>query len=301
MKKKMMASDGAVSEIVGMVMILSITILAIGLIMLFGVPMIESGKNRAKMDVVENSFLSLQNDIEEVVRGPIWIVAPPNVKEEKLVGPSRETEFKLMGGTLSVLPNRTLSNKTIVSCVPVNCSTNGSNFTIVIPKSDITYVVDNHEIMAYENGAIIRQYDDGEPLMVSDPLISIYSNGSNGTVISIHAISINGTLSSIGGDGNAWMETRIDNYSQIVESSVNIPNVNQVNISIHSIYPEVWRKFFDNRLKGAGLSSLGNNSDYNIVVVDSKMANISIRGKEHNANKDIFLAVYESKLDVRVR
>jgi len=36
--------------------------------MIAGVPMIESGKSRARMDVAANSFLSLQNDIEEVVR-----------------------------------------------------------------------------------------------------------------------------------------------------------------------------------------------------------------------------------------
>ncbi len=300
MKKKMIGSDGAVSEILGMIMILSITILVIGSIVLFGVPMIESGKNRAKMNVVENSFLSLQNDIEEVVRGPIWIMAPSSVKEKKLLGPSRETEFGLMGGTLNVLPNSTLANKTIISCVPVNCSTNGNNFTMIIPPSNITYTTDDG-LMIYENGAIIRQYDSGGPIMVSDPLISIYNNGSNGTVISIHAISINGTLSSVGGDGNSWIETRIDNYSLIVEPSINMPNLNQTNIEIHSRYPEAWRKFFENELNEAGLSSLGNNSDYDIDIINPRTININIRGKEHGNNDDIFLAVYESKLDVRVR
>lgn len=306
MKKKIMLpscggkADEATSEVLGMVMVLSITVLVIGSIMLYGVPMIESGKNRAKMNVVENSFLSLQNDIEEVVRGPIWIAAPSSVKEKKSLGPSRETEFGLMGGALSVFPYSTLSNKTIMSCVPENCSTNGRNFTIIIPQSNITYATDDG-IIIYEDGAIIRKYDTGESIMVSDPLISVYNNGSNGTVISIHTISINGTLSSVGGEGSTWIETRIDNYSRVVEPSVNVPNLNQTNISIYSRYPEAWGKFFDNKLKEAGLSPLGNNPDYDINVVDSKMVNISVRGKERGNNKDIFLAVYESKIDVRAR
>jgi len=69
----MIRSEKAVSEVIGMVMILSIMMIVIGAIMLAGVPMIESGKSRARMDVAANSFLSLQNDIEEVVRGPVWV------------------------------------------------------------------------------------------------------------------------------------------------------------------------------------------------------------------------------------
>lgn len=300
MKDKMIRSNDAVSEVLGMIMILSITILVIASIMLFGVPMIESGKNRAKMDVVENSFLSLQNDIEEVVRGPVWIVAPATAKGEELLGPSRETELGLMGGTLSILPNSTLSNKTIVSCVPINCSTNVSNFTIIISPGNITYASDDGSIV-YENGAVIRRYDAGENIMVSDPMINIYNNGSNGTVISIHVISINGTLSSVGGDGSARIDTRVDNYSQIVEPSTNVPNLNQTNIEIHSEYSDAWKKFFEDKLDGAGLSSIGNNSDYSINVTNPRVINVSILGKERGNNKDIFLAVYESKIDVRVR
>src|SRR5574341_1546879 len=101
----MIRSEKAVSEVIGMVLILSIMVIVIGSIMLVGVPMIQASKDRTKMDVAENTFLSLQNDIEEVVRGPIWVEDPLIVKNISVLGPSRETEFELMGGTISVLPN----------------------------------------------------------------------------------------------------------------------------------------------------------------------------------------------------
>jgi len=52
----MIRSEKAVSEVVGMVLILSIMVFVIGAIMIVGVPMIESGKERARMDVASNSF-----------------------------------------------------------------------------------------------------------------------------------------------------------------------------------------------------------------------------------------------------
>ncbi|KCZ72651.1 hypothetical protein ANME2D_01082 [Candidatus Methanoperedens nitroreducens] len=281
-----------------MVMVLSIMIIVIGSIMIVGVPAIESAKSRAKMDVAMNSFLSLQNDIEEVVRGPIWVRDPKSTNVK--LGPSRETEFELMGGTLSVLPNTTN-----ITCIPSNCSENASNFTIIIPPSNITYTSDQEEIV-YENGAVIRKYESGAPLMVSDPLISIYDTGDGKNItISIHVISINGTLSSTGGDGKAWVETRPKYYNQTIPNPIS-PNSNITNITIYSKYPEAWKKFFDKKLSEAGLNDINQpctsstQNRYYINRTDSKLE-VQICGKESTGAKDIFLSVYESRLDIGVR
>jgi hypothetical protein len=291
----MIRSEKAVSEVTGMVMILFIMVIVIGAIMLAGVPMIESGKSRARMDVAANSFLSMQNDIEEVVRGPIWVTDPYGVANISRLGPSRETEFELMGGTITVL-----SNKTNVTCSFNNCSKiEVKNFTIFLPLSNITYEA-NNEIIAYENGAVIRKYESGEPLMLSNPLISIYNNGSTGTVISIHVISINGTSSSTGGDGKAFVETRLINYSQIIEPAPSDkPNLNQTNITINTKnkeYSRVWGNFFDRKLNDTGLVA---KSGYNISLGPPLV--IQITGKYNTAANDIFLSVYETRLDVKVR
>ncbi len=293
----MIRSEKAVSEVIGMVMILSIMMIVIGAILLAGVPMIESGKSRARMDVAANSFLSLQNDIEEVVRGPIWIT-DPSVTNINRLGPSRETEFELMGGTITVK-----SNKTKVTCSSDNCSKmEVNNFSIFLFPSNITYEADN-EIIAYENGAVIRKYESGEPLMLSNPLISIYNNGSNGTIISIHIISINGTSSSTGGDGKAYVETRLINYSQIIEPALSdSPNLNQTNFTIYSKYPVAWKNFLEGKLIDAGLIAKpkGNAFGYNISI--GKALEVQIYGKDPtNQTKDIFLSMYETRLDVRVR
>lgn len=280
----MIKENDAVSEVIGMILMLSITIIVIGSIMLVGMPMIESGKNKAKMDIVANSFLSLQNDIEEVVRGPIWVKDPYSTTGIDRLGPSRETGFELMQGSISVIPNSgnvSINNQSII-------------YTVTIPPSNITYNSDYEEIV-YDNGAIIRKYEGGDPIMIADPLINIYNVDGNMT-ISIHAVTLNGTLSSVGGKGKAWVEVRPQNYTPIIDPIKSSPNSNQTIIKIYSKYPVAWRNFFDIKLKEAGLD----NNGYNIS--GGFPLNIKINGNStNNTTPDIFLSVYESRLNVKVR
>ncbi len=281
----MIRSEKAVSEVIGMVIILFIMMIVIGAIMLGGVPMIESGKDRARMDVAMSSFMSMQNDIEEVVRAPIWVVDPKNVVDVTGLGPSRTTEFELMGGTLTVLPNKTDLTYSITNMTILN---------ITIPPSNISYNA-NEETIIYENGAVIRKYEGGLPLMVSNPLINIYDNGAGLTVVSIHAISINSTLSSTGGDGKGWAEIRLKNYNQTIEPVNSTANSNQTTIRIFSKYPEAWSNFFDEKLTGAKLNKP---AGYRITGTDPLL--IQINGNQAGPTKDIFLSVYESRLDVKI-
>jgi len=282
----MINSEKAVSEVIGMVMMLSIMMLVIGSILLVGVPMIESGKIRARMDVAMNSFLSMQNDIEEVVRGPIWIVDPHNVSDTTGLGPSRETEFELMGASLTVRPN------------PVNLTlsiTNRSEFNITIAPGNVSYDADD-ETLIYENGAVIRKYEGPTVLMVSDPLINIYDNGAGSTVISIHAIWINGSLSSTGGDGKGSAQIRLRNYNQTIEPAGLTANSNVTILRIFSKYPETWMNFFDEKLRDAKLTPA------NYMMTGENPLIIQINGSNTNKSKpDIFLSLYESRIDVNVR
>lgn len=280
----MARSDEAVSEVIGMVLILSITMAVIGSIIIIGLPMIESGKNKAKMDIIANSFLFLQHDIEEVVRGPIWVKNPYGSTDVDKLGPSRETAFDLMEGGVSVLPNN--------GNVTTNIS--GIAYTVVIPPNNISYSSDSQEVV-YEYGAIIRKYDAGKPLMISDPLINIYNVDGN-ISISAHIIMLNGTLSSTGGKGKAWAEARPQSYNIIVDPISSSPNANMVNFVVYSKHPKAWENFFERKFKDAGLGSSG----YNIS--GKYPLNVKINGNAaNNSVPDIFVSIYESRLNVKVR
>lgn len=174
---------------------------------------------------------------------------------------------------------------------------NSPPINIIISPGNITYTAGQESII-YENGAVIRKYEGGNPLMVSDPLINIYDTGDGKNItFSIHAITLNGTRSSTGGDGKAWVETRLVNYSEFPTPS----GLNQTNITIFSKYPEAWRTFFDKKLADAGLISSikGNATGYNISNIGTPLE-VQIYGKS-GTTKDIFLSIYWSRLDVKVR
>lgn len=181
--------------------------------------------------------------------------------------------------------------------VTANFTVNPPPTNIIISPGNITYTAGQESII-YENGAVIRKYEGGNPLMISDPLINIYDTGDGQNItVSIHAITINGTLSSTGGDGKAYVETRLVNYSEFPMPSV----LNQTNISIFSNYPEAWRTFFDKKLKDAGLGPLNETTKtgYNISSSGTPLK-VQIYGKS-GTTKDIFLSIYWSRLDVKVR
>jgi hypothetical protein len=196
-----------------------------------------------------------------------------------------------------------------VTPIPPATPENGS--TVVISPGNITYTAGEESII-YENGAVIRKYESGEALMVSDPLISIYNTMDNQTLstsnltISIHAISLNGSISSVGGDGKGWVETRVKSYNQTVEPQDYSPNANQVNIKIYSKYPEAWEAFFDTKLNETGLvrrdSNKAGQTGYYIGNISSgSPLDVRIYGNYNTTRKDIFLSVYETQINVRVR
>ena len=285
----MIRSTKAVSEVLGMMLILTTMMIVIGLIMMVGVPMIDSAKHTAKMDVAVNSFLSLQNDIEEVVRGPIWVQDPSNITDITGTAPSREAEFELMEGTLSEFPGGT----------KLAYTANNGEYTINISTGTIEYW-SGYEFIVYENGAVMRMYGSGIPIMVSDPLINIYNSGVGYTIVSIHAINLTGTISSTAGESKAWVEIRLKYYNQTIEST-GAPNSNQTNILIFSDYPDTWSEFFDKELSGAGLSA-GNKGDIKGYNISGTMPmEVQIYGMNNSKDvHDIFLSVYDSGIDLEI-
>lgn len=285
----MINSTKAASEVLGMMLILSTMMVVIGSVMVVGVPMIDSAKHTTKMDVAMNSFLSLQNDIEEVVRGPIWVQDPSNITNIAGTAPSRETYFELMDGTLSEFPSSTNLTHTA----------NGGEYTTNISTGKIEYK-SGDEFIVYENGAVMRIYGSGTPIMVSDPLINIFNSGTDRTIISIHAINLRGSISSTAGESKAIVETRLKYYNQTIEST-GTPNSNQSNILIFSDYPSAWSEFFDKELSGAGLTpgNKGDSTGYNIS--GTMPLEVQVYGMDNDENVlDIFLSVYDSGIDQEI-
>lgn len=78
-----------------------------------------------------------------------------------------------------------------------------------------------------------------------------------------------------------------------------------MNITIYTKYQEAWGAFFVSKLKDAGLNQSNKTTriGYNISDASSGLPlEIQIYGTSANkSTNDIFLSVYETELDIRVR
>jgi hypothetical protein len=170
---KLLKSETAASEVVGHAILLSITILGIGLITLYGVPAIYSLEDMANTRNVEQSFTVVDSQASRVTLGE---------------SPLQITNINLGGGTLTVEPNST--NHTSYMVVE------GGNFNMTIPMGKIEYTLGDR-IVAYEDGGVWSKYPSGGSVMLSPPEFHY-----EGVTLTLPVFNFSGS-NSVGGKGSA--------------------------------------------------------------------------------------------------
>jgi len=175
---KSFLSERADSEVIGHVIILSITILGISMLTIFGVPAIYSLQDMANAKNAEQAFTVLDSRASRVTLGD---------------SPLQITNINLGGGTLTVEPNSTGNPSYIVI--------NSSSFNIMLPMGRIKYALGDR-IVAYEGGGVWAQYPGGGSIMLSPPEIHY-----NGVTLTLPVINISGNA-SVGGKGAATVSLK---------------------------------------------------------------------------------------------
>ncbi len=221
--------DRADAEVVGHAILLSITVLGVSMILLYGIPAISSLQDLAIVKNSEQAFTVLDSRTSRAALGD---------------APRQITDFNLAGGYLSVIPNS--SSETSYILVEFKNETTILNSTS-IPMGKIVYRLGDREI-AYEGGGVWSKYPAGS-IMLSPPEFHY-----NGITLTLPVISISGN-SSIGGKGVASINIEKKGDAQRIYPSVMsapsfnytnpLPkNVTKVNVSIISQYYDAWEDYF---------------------------------------------------------
>lgn len=217
---KLFSSERAEAEVIGHVIILSITILGISMITLFGVPAIYNLEDMANSKNVEQAFTVLDSRASRVTLGD---------------SPLQITNFELGGGTLTVEPN---SSKN-----PGYIFVNSSDFNFTIPMGKIKYTLGDR-IVSYEGGGVWAQYAGGGTVMLSPPEFHY-----NGWTLTLPVINVSGNA-SVAGKGTTVvsikkMEAMIKypNASAGRMNPVNGTNNGIVNVNITSDYYKSWADY----------------------------------------------------------
>ncbi|MDP2216240.1 MAG: hypothetical protein Q8J68_02995 [Methanolobus sp.] len=218
MKKIFTRSEDAVSEMVDFSIILSIMLLATGIIVVAGAPLLENTQNMQHTENIRQGFEVLALNLNKVVQGK---------------APSQSVEMKMYGGSLSVTGESYMD----IDLKVWNSSANA--FETQSPGGKMRMVENNFQdtTISYENTGVWTKYSTGQSLMVSEPRFT-YAN--NVLVIPIAKI---GGSTSISGSG--LVRVTADSGRKTVEA---YENVSQVNITVTSEYFEAWGRYLNESL-----------------------------------------------------
>ena len=245
MDKKFLKSESAVSEVIGFIMVFSIVMLAISAIYAVGYPTIQSSKENAQFQNMEQSFMVLQSNINTVAFGH---------------APVRTLKTSLGGGSLTVDPSEG------------NITVSPGDWNNV-PLGAIEYEKNGRRI-AYEGGGVWEKYPAGAAIKLSEPRIFVQDVDGNRTVF-VSIINISSDLSSVGGEGTASVTVR-HNRSHTPDITYSPGNVT---ITVTSDYADAWGRYFNDMgfiVIGTTNPVTAEISDVNTLVVNEHVIEVEV-------------------------
>lgn len=137
----------AQSETLGFVFVFALITLTVGTVYALGVPALQNAQDAERDSNMVRAFEVLDDNIDDVARKG---------------APSRATEIKLAGGSITVV------EETTVTITATNTSNASINQTYSMTTRQISYESGDGTAVSYSNGAIVRS-DDGNAVMRSEP------------------------------------------------------------------------------------------------------------------------------------
>lgn len=250
---RLVESDKAVSEVVGNVIILALTITGIAMIMLVGVPSINRIQDMINTKNAEQTFTVLDTRSSKVALGETL---------QQLIN------INLGGGTATVVPNSS-SNPSYMLFEMKNSS--ATLVSILIPMGKVIYRLGEREI-AYEGGGVWSKYPEGST-MLSPPEFNY-----NGVTITLPVANITGN-SSVSGKGAASLRLEKKSDPVTLYPTTNPDyvnpislNVSETSITIKSEYYDAWGDYFS----GLSMTRINESASEKKVVVTLEARPIAV-------------------------
>jgi hypothetical protein len=224
----MNSRDDGVSESIGFILIFTIVIMGIGLVTLYGYPMLLQQQTGADEQIMEKNMIVLQNDFKSLAYKTV---------------PYKETSLKIGGGSLAVN----------------NYQTTGPTFqiqdltTTLMPDhktGDLRYQSSSFkEEISLQNGAVVkRDPSTSGSVMLAEPRW-FYDDQTNTMVINVVYVNSSGLMSREG-IGTVQMELGETDYAKKDYS----PGTNTIYIYYTPAdstqdYKTAWENYFERTMK----------------------------------------------------
>lgn len=245
--KNVWKNDLAVSSVIGISIILVISLLSIGLMILYTMPVISETQDMAKSQKIEQAFTVLDSRTSKASLGE---------------SPLQTTSVSLMGENVEVYGNNDSYNDSRMKIVFLNSSSpwynsfyhnhtywnswesyenNYSDFTgLEVSMGSVRYYSDDR-VIAYEGGGVWSRYPDGGTIMTSPP--EFHYNGETMTLPIVKVIGND----SVAGSSDVDIAVKSSNTPVIfypdTNTNANFTNpviANKILIYINSEFYEGW-------------------------------------------------------------
>lgn len=143
----MKMNERAVSEAIGFIIILGIVMSGIGLVTLYGYPVLVKEQSNTDVRNMERAMIVIQNDMKSLCFKNV---------------PYKETTLQVSGGTLEVITSSDSNSKFKIT---------GNTLDVEFSPGALTYRSDRGtEVITLENGAVIRRQEDAAgSAMLAEP------------------------------------------------------------------------------------------------------------------------------------
>jgi len=234
------SNDRGVSEAIGFMLIFGIVIAGIGLVTLYGYPLLLQQQVSADEKIMEKNMIVLQNDIKSLAYKTV---------------PFKETSLKIGGGSLTVYNSSYDPSTLTIYSDPANPYVDSFNagelrYESVSAKTDISL----------QNGAVVMRPRIGQgSTMLAEP--RWFYDGKTQTLV-INLVNITSTdLIAKEGIGTVQMALGETNYIYISPVSGN-----QVIVKYEGDYSVAWENYFTQTL---GMDPEGTPDTYKLPLVNT--------------------------------
>ena len=184
--------DHGVSEALGFLLIFTMVIVGIGLVTLYGYPMLIAQQVNADEKIMEKNMIVLQNDVKSLTYKTV---------------PYKETSLKIGSGTLTIYnATYTISTIDITDCA-------GTKYVDAFQSGDLRYSSESADTdISLQNGAVVmRQHVEPGSVMLAEPRW-FYDTDTNTMVINLIGFNSTGNMSR-SGIGTVQMAMGETNYT----------------------------------------------------------------------------------------
>jgi hypothetical protein len=220
--------DRAVSEALGFLLIFTMVIVGIGLVTLYGYPMLIQQQTSADEKIMEKNMIVLQNDLKSITYKSV---------------PYKETALKIGGGSMTVY-NQSRSSAGIIVYDTDAIYYAGSAASHVNPVGELVYVSDSADTnLSLQNGAVVKQQHlESGSVMLSEPRW-FYDDYTKTLVINLIGINSTSTMSRAG-IGIVQMQLGQTGYM-----NYNLPPGKRICVKYtDSNYATAWNTYFVNTM-----------------------------------------------------